>query len=90
MFPEKHGGIKRAILSVLIAQGLTYSALAGAANELLLGKVYKAVAPVDIPIVQPVNLNFKSKAEILQLRKREVAKHPDLLKGFVCTFQRSV
>jgi hypothetical protein len=52
-----------------------------AANELLLGKAAKVSGPVDIAIIPPADFNFKSKAEILQMRKREVLKHPELLNG---------
>ncbi len=51
------------------------------ANELLLGKTAKVTGAVDIPIVLPVEFNFKPRAEILGMRKREVLKHAQLLKG---------
>jgi len=51
------------------------------ANELAIGKSAKSDASVSISIVPPANFNFKSRAEILAMRRREVMKHSELLKG---------
>ncbi len=39
------------------------------------------VATIDIPIRPPVELDFKSKAEVLKLREEAVYRYPDLLAG---------
>src|SRR5262245_38157044 len=51
------------------------------ANDLALGKTARVAGPVDIPIVQPADLNFKSRAQIFQMRQAEVVKHAELLRG---------
>jgi hypothetical protein len=49
-------------------------------NALALGPAAKSAA-LDLPIQPPVELDFKSKAEVLQLRTEAVARYPDLLAG---------
>jgi hypothetical protein len=73
--------ITQLMLSLLVMTGFLLTSEAIAANELSLGKSSKVAGPIDIPIVPPADFNFKSRAEILQMRQREVLKHPELLKG---------
>ncbi len=51
------------------------------ANDLALGKAGTTAGPVDIPIVQPADFNFKTRAQIAAMRQKEVLKHPELLHG---------
>ncbi len=53
----------------------------GASDSLAIGRLSKAAAPVEIPVNSPTALNFKSKAQILNLRKQAVNSMPILLKG---------
>ncbi len=47
-------------------------------NKLLIGE--RAVVPgIDIPVQMPIELNFRSKADILELRKRYVELTPNLV-----------
>jgi hypothetical protein len=49
------------------------------ANDLAIGKFAKSNKPINIPLVQPIDLNFKTRDEIFRLRKQEIMKHPELL-----------
>jgi hypothetical protein len=51
------------------------------ANELAIGKQSRLSGQVEIPLTPLADFNFKPKAEILSMRKTEVMKHADLLKG---------
>lgn len=66
------------VLTVTCLPLIGYGALA---NELLLGKAAKVSGAVDIPIAAPTDFNFKPKSQILGMRKAEVLKHANLLKG---------
>lgn len=48
-------------------------------NELAIGKCAKTNAPVIIPMVEPVNLNWKPRDEVLGMRAKEVGKFRSLL-----------
>lgn len=52
-----------------------------AANELSLGRSARSAGPVDIQIMPPADFNFRTRADIFDMRRREVLKHYDLLKG---------
>src|SRR5271154_681384 len=73
--------ITEKIIFILAVIGICFLPQLASANELALGQSSKITGPIDIPIVPPADFNFKTKAEILQIRKREVLKHPELLKG---------
>lgn len=73
--------IRQIILSLFLLRFFLLMPVALAGNELLLGKASTIEGPVNISITPPAVFNFKSKAEILAMRKREVLKHPEFLKG---------
>lgn len=50
-------------------------------NELAFGKNARAQGKVSIPINLPVQFNYKTRAEILGMRQKEVTKYPTLLKN---------
>lgn len=47
-------------------------------NKLLIGE-QASTASLEIPIQKPIDLNFRSKSEILELRRRYVARTPNLV-----------
>ncbi len=49
-------------------------------NALAIGEAGQAPA-LDIPIQPPVELDFKTRAEVWQLRKAAVSQHPELISG---------
>ncbi len=49
-------------------------------NTLAIGKL-ASVDDVDIALQKPVEFDFKTKAEVLQIRSEAVQKHPELLAG---------
>ena len=49
-------------------------------NALAIGEA-ASVEKVDIPLQPPLELDFKSRAELLQLRSQAVYSHPELLKS---------
>jgi hypothetical protein len=49
------------------------------ANELSIGKTAKAAAPVTIQMNQPIELDFKSRDDVLGMREKEIKKYPQLL-----------
>lgn len=52
-----------------------------AGNELSVGDSAKVKSPVQIGLENPQDFNWKMKFDIFETRKREVAKHKDLLRG---------
>jgi hypothetical protein len=48
-------------------------------NELAIGKFARTSGVIDIPILPPAELNFKTRSEIFAMRNREISKHPQLL-----------
>lgn len=48
-------------------------------NRLLLGEAAVIPGTIDIPVKMPVDLNFKTKQEVLELRKEAVAAAPNLV-----------
>src|SRR4030095_752373 len=51
------------------------------ANDLALGRSARTASAVDVQINPPVDLNFRTRSEILQMRQREMRKHPELMNG---------
>jgi len=51
------------------------------ANDLALGRSARTASTVEIQINPPVDLNFRSRSQILQMRERELRKHPELMNG---------
>ncbi|MBX9690578.1 MAG: hypothetical protein K2X27_27935 [Candidatus Obscuribacterales bacterium] len=61
---------------------LLFSVSAGAQeNVLAIGKAAKGSTATSIPLNLPVEFNYKTRAEILAMRSREVAKFPSLFNG---------
>jgi hypothetical protein len=50
-------------------------------NCLAIGQSGGASGPIDIPVNPPVDLNFKSRSEIFQLRSQAIYRFPSLLSG---------
>ena len=50
-------------------------------DNLSIGSKAKRAGPIEIPLNRPTALNFKSKAEILSLRRAAVSKMPILLRS---------
>lgn len=71
---------KSFVLAVMLLVQLSIG-LSCQGNELSTGKTAKTAGCVDIAIVPPADFNFKPRAHIFAMRKREVMKHPELLKG---------
>ena len=74
----------RAIALTLFFVGMIISALRGYPtsafeNKLLIGEHAVVVAGLDIPVQMPIELNFRTKADVLELRKRYVELTPNLV-----------
>jgi len=72
----------RVLVTILVVLLINISTNAVYAdNELAIGKSAKATGVIDIPIVPPGDFNFKTRVEIFAMRKSEIMKHANLLKG---------
>src|SRR5579883_2214248 len=50
-------------------------------NKFAVGRDAKVKDKIQIPVNYPVEFDYKKRSEILEMRKKEVAKHPELLHG---------
>jgi hypothetical protein len=72
--------VQKRLLIILSIAAALYSNLAEA-DTLKIGRAANNAGPIEVPLNKPTALNFKSKAEILSLRKRIVDSMPILLDG---------
>src|SRR5262249_11882425 len=74
---------KRIVLAavILVLAMCCFIAAQARANDLALGRSARTASAVEVQINPPVDLNFRTRSEILQMRERELRKHPELLNG---------
>jgi hypothetical protein len=68
------------VLALVILVDMSNSQLAHG-NELAVGRQAKVYTPLVVPLNKPVNLSFKLRDEILQMREEVVNQVPQLLAG---------
>lgn len=77
-------GISKILVLLLLALSQILVSANGLAeantNELALGKSSKVSEKISIELNQPVEFDFKTRSDILNMRSHEVSKYPQLLK----------
>lgn len=68
------------LLSIVVLDACTTGS-GSSGNTLSLGRDAKAQSPITLTMNGEMNLNGKSKEEVLNYRKKYVAQHPELLAG---------